>query len=110
MPNGGVPVHMVMTPKGGDGTVLHCEGAAMAFYRGEDWAASHANATPLVRLDEDEALVLARFLSYWLHEPSGAEVLYKRAGVDVAFDFWSLECVRRSSQTRLVGPIGVACS
>lgn len=88
MPNGGVPIHMVMIPKGGNGTVLHCRGAEMRFYRGEDWERSHTEATPKVVLDKDEALVLARFLSYWLHDPSRAnEVLYKRTGVDVEFDF-----------------------
>ena len=86
MPNGGVPTQMVMTPKVGDGTVLHCNGAELSVYRGEEWAENHSAAAPIVRLDRDEALVLARFLSYWLQDDEGGEVLYQRQGVEVAFD------------------------
>ena len=86
MPNGGVPTHMVMKPKVGDGAVLHCETTTLSVYRSDDWINSRTDATPVTRLDRDEALVLARFLSYWLHDDGVGDVMYKMAGVDVAFD------------------------
>jgi hypothetical protein len=88
MPNGGVPLHMVMNLKEAPGAVLHCKGAEIRLYERGDWEANHAEGTAIASLSQNEALVLARFVAYWLN-PSAARapILYKHADVDVQFDY-----------------------
>ena len=88
MPNGGIPIHMVLKPRSSKDTVVYCHGAEVKVFAAENWENSHASADPVLTLNRDEALVLERFLKYWLEgEVAGEGVLYRREGVDVEFDF-----------------------
>ena len=64
MPNGGVPRHMILTPRDGE-IVIHCEGTVLHIIRQEDWAREKATAQPITSLSPDETLALVGFLQYW---------------------------------------------
>lgn len=86
MPNGGVPRHMVLATATEPPAVLHCEGSTLRVFAKADWDEYKGNATPLAVLTADEALVLERFLRYWLPENQEGPI-YHRSGVQVAYDF-----------------------
>jgi hypothetical protein len=79
---------MVMNLKEAPRAVLLCTGAEIRLYERGDWEANHAAGTAIASLDENEALVLERFLAHWL-DPSAvsAPIIYKHADVDVQFDY-----------------------
>ncbi len=87
MPNGGVPMHMVIRPKGNSQAVIYCRGSNLFVVDKAEWEAKQSAGEALLKLDDDESLVLERFLTYWLEPRSAEGVLYKREGVDVVFDF-----------------------
>ena len=87
MPNGGVPLHMVLYPKDGSQTANHCEAGRVKVYAKADWQARHREATPLLQLTEDEARALAWFLRYWLGEQTLIPGYQMKALVQAEFDF-----------------------
>lgn len=86
MPNGGVPMHMVLTPTEKSAVVLYCKGAELRLISKADWDAQQANATPLATLTPKEGLVLERFLRYWLQDTENGP-LYHEQGVGAEFDY-----------------------
>lgn len=66
MPNGGVPIHMVLTPSQGSKVVLYCEGTELRIISKDDWDAQKRKANPLAVLTPEEGIVRERFLRYWL--------------------------------------------
>jgi hypothetical protein len=86
MPNGGVPMHMVLIPIQESGVVLYCQGAELRIISKADWDAQKANAPPLATLTPKEGLVLERFLRYWLQD-TGNGPLYHEFGVGAEFDY-----------------------
>ncbi len=86
MPNGGVPMHMVLTPAQGTSVVLYCKGAELRIIRRDDWERQKADAAPLATLSACEGRVLERFLRYWLQD-AGNGPLYHEHGVSTEFDY-----------------------
>jgi hypothetical protein len=68
MPNGGVPMHMVLYPKGAPDLVLYVNAGEIHLIRRRDWDRSKAKATPLGTLNRVEAGALGWFLQYWTPE------------------------------------------
>ncbi len=68
MPNGGVPMHMVLYPSSNPDIVLYCRGGEMSAYRKDAWDEKGLESQPLFRLSLAEASSLAWFLRYWLGE------------------------------------------
>jgi hypothetical protein len=84
MPNGGVPINMVLRPADGE-LVLHCRGGELAIYRRDVWDSGRGGAVPLARLTRREAGALAAFIREWVGE---VPLEYRRAaGLDVEYDF-----------------------
>lgn len=65
MPNGGVPIHMVLRPRAGS-VVIYCVGGAMAVFDRAAWDSQGADAAAIFRLTEAESAALAWQLKYWL--------------------------------------------
>jgi len=87
MPNGGVPLHMILRPR--DGTVvIYSKGGTLQVYSAEDWRRQKSAATPLCSLTESEVSALAWQLRYWLGE-ARLQPGYKmpRQSIDVEYDF-----------------------
>ena len=83
MPNGGVPMHMVLRPQSSRAHVVYCEGARMKIFTKDAW---DQRGEPEVVLDEKEAKAVQRFLRYWAQD-SGENPLAREAGVDIEFDY-----------------------
>lgn len=66
MPNGGVPMHMVLYSKDGSPYVLYLRGGVLALYDRPTWDADKSRGTPLLALTESEGAAIAWFLKYWL--------------------------------------------
>ncbi len=86
MPNGGVPMHMVLTPQESDAYVVYCRGAELRVIAKSDWDKSGAASDPSLALTEVEVQVLERFLRYWLHD-KGEGPIYRQPEVNVVYDF-----------------------
>lgn len=86
MPNGGVPMNMILTPRQQSGVVLYCKGPELRVISKADWDAQKGQATPLSTLTPKEGLVLERFLRYWLQDADNGP-LYHEHGVDAEFDY-----------------------
>ena len=86
MPNGGAPMHMLLTPSQASAVVLYCRGEELRIIAREDWEREQAAATPLAHLTADEGRVLERFLRYWLRD-EGDGPLYREPGVSAQFDY-----------------------
>lgn len=86
MPNGGVPLHMVLEPVDSPAWVLYSRGAELRLISREEWEQNGANATSDVSVRPAEALVLARFLRYWLNDEENGPI-YDAGGVNATFDF-----------------------
>ena len=69
MPNGGVPLHMVLEPKHSSEWVVYCRAATINVYAKDEWHARGSAGTPVLSVDEKEARALVGFLGYWLHQP-----------------------------------------
>ena len=67
MPNGGVPIHMVIRPKAPSDYLVYCHGAQLQIQSTADGQGGEKQAAVLT-LDADEAIVLERFLRYWLRD------------------------------------------
>jgi len=81
MPNGGVPIHMVLTPSQDAKVILRCEGSELRIISKDDWDAQRDGATPLAVLTPEQGIVLERFLRYWLGD-DGDGPLYRNADFD----------------------------
>jgi hypothetical protein len=67
MPNGGVPMQMVLYPS--DGTVVfYCHAGEVRVIQREAWDRAKAAAASLCTLTEAEGAALAWHLRYWLGE------------------------------------------
>jgi hypothetical protein len=66
MPNGGVPLHMILRPKQCRNIVIYCYGGEMRLYSQSEWDAKKSDGTPMATLTESEGAALAGFLQYWL--------------------------------------------
>jgi hypothetical protein len=65
MPNGGVPMHMVLYPKDG-GFVFYCRGGELRIVARDAWDRQKGDAPALCALTKAEAGALASHLGYWL--------------------------------------------
>jgi len=87
MPNGGVPIHMVLHPSKGEGCVLYCHGGTLHIYDQPEWNARGARGTPQATLSEADCAALAWFLRYWLGD-ARLKPAYEMPGqVRAEFDF-----------------------
>jgi hypothetical protein len=86
MPNGGVPLHMILRPRDGSPIVLHAEGAKLAIHSADLWDRDKTNAAPLAVISEAEAFVLSRFLRYWLADTESG-VVGGGTGLVIDFDY-----------------------
>jgi hypothetical protein len=86
MPNGGVPINMVLRPKAQSEYVVYCHGAELTIQREADLSAE-GNREPVLVLDREEALVLERFLRYWLGDEGSGPLSARSSTVDCVFDF-----------------------
>ena len=68
MPNGGVPIEMLLRPKGKSSVVVYCRANELTIYAHDDWEAKRLEATPLCKLNPWEVSALAWFLQYWAEE------------------------------------------
>jgi hypothetical protein len=86
MPNGGVPLHMVLRPRGGERYVFYCGGDALHLIAADEWEKQHADAAPLFSLNAAELRVMAAFVRYWSGETDSG-LIYSLPGVNVEFDW-----------------------
>jgi hypothetical protein len=68
MPNGGVPMHMMIRPASSSSHAVNCRGAELMVSTEADLTTGKDNVSPLLRLSREEALVLERSLRYWLDD------------------------------------------
>jgi hypothetical protein len=81
MPNGGVPLHMILYPHDGD-VVIYCRGAEVRVIPRMAWQQDKAAANPLCTLNDAESDALLRHLRYWLGEASGPRLRAKDVNVE----------------------------
>jgi hypothetical protein len=86
MPNGGVPIHMMLRPKASDTHVIYCHGSELKMIPNEEWELAKSKGRPDLVLDRQEAQVLERFLRYWLSD-TGDGPLCHEPDVDTEFDY-----------------------
>ena len=84
MPNGGVPIHMVLRPKQG-GHVIYCHGAVLKVFSNKEWDKSKSEGKPILVLAKQEAQTIERFLRYWLTD-QGEGPIYRQEGIEVEYD------------------------
>jgi hypothetical protein len=77
---------MAITPRDGSAFVIYCHGAEMQVLHKGEWEAQRRRATPIIKVDREEALVLKRFLRYWLGD-DGQGPIYRPRSADVVYDF-----------------------
>ncbi|MFM7132711.1 MAG: hypothetical protein ACKO0W_00165 [Planctomycetota bacterium] len=65
MPNGGVPITMILRPRRGGVVVIGHSGVVSVYARAE-WEAAGSRATPIFRLTEAEGRVLASHIEHWV--------------------------------------------
>lgn len=87
MPNGGVPMHMVLYPKDGSPYILYCQGGEMRLYDRPVWDREKSAGAPLCTFTAAEGAAIAWFLKYWLGEQA-LQPGYEMPGkVTAKFDF-----------------------
>jgi len=86
MPNGGVPINMVLYPKDGSDLVLYCRAGIIQIFTRKDWDEKKAQAEPLATFSESEGAATAWFLRYWLGEDR-LKPGYNMRDIDTEFDF-----------------------
>ena len=86
MPNGGVPLHMLLRPRNGEGYVFYCGGDALHLIPADGWEKDRTDAAPLLSLNAAELRVTAVFVQYWSGE-TDAGLPYSLPGVNVEFDW-----------------------
>jgi hypothetical protein len=87
MPNGGVPMHMALYPKEGEGVVIYCRAGEVQLFTRAEWEKNKTNAAPLAVLTKDEGGALAWFLSHWLGEQYLKPGYCSKRSVRADFDF-----------------------
>ena len=65
MPNGGVPINMVLRPKHGE-VVIYCHAGDLRVFAREAWEKEGSDARPIFSLTRAEAGALAWQLEHWL--------------------------------------------
>lgn len=86
MPNGGVPIHMMLYPRQGSDVVIYCHAGEMRIFSRKDWEVKGVHANPIAIISESESAALAWVLKYWL----GDERLkpgYRMSDITAEFDF-----------------------
>ena len=68
MPNGGVPLHMILQPQDGSPYVLYLKGGVPRLCSRSAREQHGADAPSLLELTEKEAAAIAWFVRYWLGE------------------------------------------
>jgi hypothetical protein len=86
MPNGGVPMHMILYPKSGE-YVLYCRGGELRIIARDAWQREKWAAAPLVTLSSAEGAALAWHLRYWLGEDALHPGYDMRNEVQAEYDF-----------------------
>ena len=86
MPNGGVPMHMVLHPKDG-GLVFYCRGAELRIVARDAWESQKSAAASLCTLTKAEAGALASHLRYWLGEAPVRPGHTMRGEVNAEYDY-----------------------
>ena len=87
MPNGGVPLHMVLHPKDMTPFVVYCRGGELSVVAQDKWDRAGAAAKPLFRLNKDEGAALAWFLSYWIGNAALKPGYQMRDLIEAEFEF-----------------------
>ena len=87
MPNGGVPMHMILYPKDGSPYVIYCKGGEMLVYDRHVWDQEKASGTPLGTFTKVEGAAIAWFLKYWLGEHALRPGYDMHGTVNAEFDF-----------------------
>ena len=84
MPNGGVPLHMILFPSNNSNYVILCHGGTLSVFTRQEWDLNKAQGKSLITLTEAEGSAIAGFLKYWLgdhrlspcHPEKGVTALY----------------------------------
>jgi len=83
MPNGGIPMHMRLSPSSSPAHVIVCRGAELQVFEEEAW---RRGGEPACALTRAEGRAVARFLRYWL-EDTGEDPITRDPAVDADYDF-----------------------
>lgn len=86
MPNGGIPMHMILYPRDGD-SVIYCQAGEVRIIPRVDWEQDKARATPICTLTAAEGAALAWHLRYWLGETNLKPGYEMHGEVDAEYDF-----------------------
>lgn len=87
MPNGGLPMHMVLRPKSNPDVVIRCDaGRLRVDFHAQTRETSDGNSRSGFELSEEEAGALAWFLHHWV-APEHFQPAYKTRRVDAVFDY-----------------------
>ena len=86
MPNGGVPINMLLKPSTPSEYVVRCHGAELSIMKAADLQAGGA-ASAVLTLDREETLALVRFLRHWLPDEGSRPGDWRSTTVDCAYDF-----------------------
>jgi hypothetical protein len=85
MPNGGVPLHLILTPKTNPNHVVHIKGTTLNVYDKEDFESNgHTKAVAILTLNDNETLCICEFLNHWFYKADLSRCEYK--GVNVDYD------------------------
>lgn len=86
MPNGGIPMHMVLHPRDGD-VVIHCQGGEMRIISKDEWGRDGVKAATICTLSNPEGAALAWHLRYWLGEAALKPGYRMGSEVQAEYDF-----------------------
>jgi hypothetical protein len=81
VPNGGIPIHMIMRPRGSN-MVVYCYAGEIAIYTSEEWEANARKGEPVMKLNREESAALSGFLRYWLGEQGP---IHRRGDFDIEY-------------------------
>ena len=87
MPNGGVPIHMILYPKASPAYVIYARAGILRVYDRSAWREQKSQAAPLLELNDAEGGALAWFLKYWLGEATIRPGYDMQDRINAEFDF-----------------------
>jgi hypothetical protein len=88
MPNGGVPIHMILRLKNNPEIVIYSFSGNLLFFSREEWETNSLEVRkPIIAINESEAKVMAWFIDYWVGNSKHYESTYGLDGVDVQYDY-----------------------